>query len=114
MAKFDETVAGKEVASLVPVNGKCTRHSKSTSREGRLLTPVRYIILRYIVLAFFLGPRYHCNSNGEWKVRTGSCQCSPGYEPSADTKQCTGITISYMYMYLYFDTNYEGKLYFTV
>nr|XP_039251463.1 ephrin type-A receptor 5-like [Styela clava] len=67
LATFPKTVAGKNVASLVTIQGECVNNSKRASAEG---------------------PRYHCNSNGEWRVRTGTCQCLPGFQASENMKTC--------------------------
>lgn len=33
-------------------------------------------------------PKLYCNGEGSWKVPTGACMCSPGFEPSLDMTSC--------------------------
>lgn len=36
-------------------------------------------------------PRYRCNSNGEWTVPTGMCQCRAGYTANNGASECQGV-----------------------
>lgn len=74
LAYFSETLPGSEVASLVAVSGKCVTNAVYTNGEI---------------------PKYRCNSNGEWKVPTGLCQCRAGYYPDADLTSCTACKPKY-------------------
>lgn len=38
-------------------------------------------------------PKYRCNSNGQWTVPTGTCQCRAGFEPNSDFSSCQGNSI---------------------
>ncbi|XP_076805760.1 ephrin type-A receptor 4-A-like [Clavelina lepadiformis] len=67
LALFPRTVAGKDVASLEEVDGECVKNSNSSD---------------------FQAPRYYCNSNGQWIVRTGACHCKPGYQANHLMTKC--------------------------
>nr|CAB3242880.1 Eph3 ephrin receptor precursor [Phallusia mammillata] len=74
LAYFPKTVAGGEVASLVSVDGKCVSNAVYKNNEV---------------------PKYRCNSNGDWTVPTGACQCRAGYEPSSDSTACQACPVGY-------------------
>ncbi|XP_076803976.1 ephrin type-A receptor 4-A-like [Clavelina lepadiformis] len=74
LAYFPKTVAGGQVASLIPVDGKCVSNAIYSGTEV---------------------PKYRCNSNGDWKVPTGQCQCRAGYTPSKDRTSCKACPVGY-------------------
>nr|XP_039250024.1 ephrin type-A receptor 5-like isoform X1 [Styela clava] len=74
LAYFSETLPGSEVSSLVAVDGKCVTNAVYTNGEI---------------------PKYRCNSNGEWKVPTGLCQCRGGYYPDPDLTACNACKPGY-------------------
>ena len=41
-------------------------------------------------ILFFSEPRYYCNSDGAWTIRTGSCHCNSGYEAKKNLTECQG------------------------
>ncbi|MGH0151731.1 UNVERIFIED_CONTAM: hypothetical protein FKN15_020906 [Acipenser sinensis] len=57
LARFPETVAGMESQSLAEVQGVCVDNSVSDET-----------------------PKMHCNTDGEWLVPIGQCQCLAGFE----------------------------------
>ncbi|KAK1157237.1 ephrin type-A receptor 2-like [Acipenser oxyrinchus oxyrinchus] len=64
LARFPETVAGMESQSLAEVQGVCVDNSVSDET-----------------------PKMHCNTDGEWLVPIGQCQCLAGFEMHGNSCQ---------------------------
>jgi len=69
LAAFLETPAGPEITSIVQRDGVCVANSVAAD-AGR--------------------PSYLCKADGSWYFLSGSCHCSPGYQPHNDTSRCLG------------------------
>ncbi|XP_039611416.1 ephrin type-A receptor 2 [Polypterus senegalus] len=68
LAVFPETVAGMDSQSLTEVRGTCVENAVSSDT-----------------------PKMHCNTDGDWLVPIGQCQCKPGFEMGNSSCQaCNG------------------------
>ncbi|XP_068097728.1 ephrin type-A receptor 2 [Hyperolius riggenbachi] len=72
MARFPETVAGADTQPLAKVPGKCVANAVPIGGEE---------------------PTMHCNTDGEWLVLIGRCDCQAGYEKVGD--QCQACKPGY-------------------
>ncbi|XP_039250692.2 ephrin type-B receptor 3-like [Styela clava] len=66
LATFQRTIAGAEMTSLVAGEGTCVTNAVSENRR----------------------PKLYCNGEGNWMVPSGTCMCSPGFEPDTHLTKC--------------------------
>nr|XP_057910160.1 ephrin type-B receptor 5 isoform X4 [Doryrhamphus excisus] len=74
LASYPATLSGAEPTALVSVSGTCVTHSKAHGG---------------------IGPRMHCNAEGEWMVPVGGCTCDEGYEPNINGSACLACPVGY-------------------
>jgi len=65
-AKFNATPTGRDLSSLVAVEGECVANAVQVEQ-----------------------PRMFCTADGQWNsMSSGQCKCLPGFEPAANGTKC--------------------------